>query len=117
MPADPARVKDLFAAALGLPDPAARRAFLDRECGADAGLRRRLDQLLAAHDHPESALDRPLAAATDPDGPRTAPHRPAAPTPGRSSAAGTSCWRRSARAGWARCGWRTSWSRSAAASP
>ncbi len=61
MPADPRRVKELFVAALDL-DPHGRAAFLDRECGDDAELRQRLDALLAAHDHPESALERPLAA-------------------------------------------------------
>ena len=62
MPADPRRVKDLFAAALDRPDPADRAALLDRECAGDPDLRRRLDVLLAAHDQPESALERPLAA-------------------------------------------------------
>jgi tetratricopeptide (TPR) repeat protein/tRNA A-37 threonylcarbamoyl transferase component Bud32 len=61
MVADAARVKELFVAALEFPDPAARAAFLDRECGPDADLRRRLDELLAAHDRPASALERPLA--------------------------------------------------------
>ncbi len=62
MAADPRRVKDLFVAALDLPDPQAQQAFLERECGADAGLRQRLEILLKAHDDPASALDRPLAA-------------------------------------------------------
>lgn len=61
MPADPRRVKELFVAALDLPDDAARRAWLDRECGDDPEFRRRLDALLAAHDEPISALERPLA--------------------------------------------------------
>jgi hypothetical protein len=38
MPADPRRVKDLFVAAVELPDPQARQAFLDRECGDDPDL-------------------------------------------------------------------------------
>jgi tetratricopeptide (TPR) repeat protein len=59
--ADPRRIKDLFAAALDLPDPPARDAFLDRECGPDAALRRRLAALLRAHDRPDPALDRPFA--------------------------------------------------------
>jgi Flp pilus assembly protein TadD len=61
MAADPRRIKDLFVAALEQPDPAARRAFLDRECTDDAELRQRLDVLLQAHDEPASALNRPLA--------------------------------------------------------
>src|SRR5215212_4046715 len=66
MPADPRRVKELFVAALELPDPAARDAFLDRECGPDAELRQRLGALLQAHDRPESALERPLAGPANP---------------------------------------------------
>jgi serine/threonine protein kinase len=60
MSADPRRVKDLFVVALDLPNPRARAAFLDRECAGDPDLRRRVDVLLAAHEHPESALERPL---------------------------------------------------------
>ena len=63
MPADPHRVKDVFAAALDRP-AGDRAAFLDRECAGDPDLRRRLDVLLAAHDDPESALERPLAGPT-----------------------------------------------------
>ena len=63
MPAEPRRVKELFAAALDLPDPQARQALLDRECADDSELRNRLGRLLAAHDQPDSALERPFAAA------------------------------------------------------
>src|SRR5262245_50045136 len=68
MAADPRRVKELFVAALELADAADRQSLLDRECGTDAELRRRLSILLQAHDDPASALERPLAevAATDP---------------------------------------------------
>src|ERR1017187_1129370 len=62
MPLDPRRVKELFNTALDLPEPADRVAFLDRECGGDPELRQRLDALMAAHDQPASALERPLAA-------------------------------------------------------
>src|SRR5262249_11858976 len=65
MPADPRRLKDLFNAALDLTDPAARAAFLDRECAGDPDLRHRVDVLLAAHAAPESALERPLAVLGD----------------------------------------------------
>jgi tetratricopeptide (TPR) repeat protein len=61
MAAAPQRIKDLFVAALEQPDPAARRAFLDRECSVDAELRQRLDILMQAHDEPASVLNRPLA--------------------------------------------------------
>jgi eukaryotic-like serine/threonine-protein kinase len=65
MPADPRRIKDLFTAALDLPDPPARAAFVDRECAGDPDLRRRVDVLLAAHDAPEVALERPLVVTVD----------------------------------------------------
>ncbi len=71
MSADPRRVKDLFAAALDLPDPAERAAFLARECGGDADLRRRLDVLLAAHDRPDAALGQPFPAPSAADGDTT----------------------------------------------
>ena len=45
MPADPRRVKDLFAATLDLPEGPARAAFLDRECGDDGEFRRWLEAL------------------------------------------------------------------------
>jgi eukaryotic-like serine/threonine-protein kinase len=79
MPSDPRRVKELFGAALDLPDAAARRAFLDRECAVDPDLRKRLDVLLAAHDQPESALERPIAVAADPS---TGAFEPRAEAPG-----------------------------------
>jgi eukaryotic-like serine/threonine-protein kinase len=40
----------IFAKALEWTDPAARAAYLDRACGDDAALRRRVEALLAAHD-------------------------------------------------------------------
>ena len=66
MTADPRRVKELFIAALDLPDAPARQAFLERECGDDADLRQRLEALLQAHENPASALERPLAAVEAP---------------------------------------------------
>src|SRR5438067_1816171 len=72
MAVDPRRVKELFVAALDLPAPQARQAFLDQECGADAELRQRLDVLLKAHDEPASALNQPLAAVGPAD---TAAHQ------------------------------------------
>ena len=48
MPADPDRARDLFQTAALLPDPSARRAFLDRESAGDPALRGRVDALLAA---------------------------------------------------------------------
>ena len=40
----------IFAEALERTDPAARAAYLDRSCGDDAALRRRVEALIAAHD-------------------------------------------------------------------
>jgi len=50
MPADPAAVKAAFLEAVELP-LAERAAFLAVRCGADADLLRRVNALLAAHDH------------------------------------------------------------------
>jgi tetratricopeptide (TPR) repeat protein/serine/threonine protein kinase len=73
MAADQRRIKELFVAALELPDSAARRRFLDRQCADDAELQHRVEALLQAHDAPASALDRPLAeiSPAQPDPPST----------------------------------------------
>ena len=130
MALDPRRVKALFHAALDLPDPADRPAFLDRECGDDLELRRRLEELLAAYDQPASALERPLARRPRAGAPsptsRPAVDRPELGRPCRSptasfrprtrpglahrhasSPAGTSCSSRSAKGAWAPSGWPT----------
>jgi serine/threonine protein kinase len=59
MPLDPQRVQAAFLVAIEAPDPAARAAILDRECGGDDELRRRVEALLQAHDGPGSSLDQP----------------------------------------------------------
>ena len=67
MAVDPARAKSLFLNASDLADPAARAAYLDRECGDDAELRNRVEALLRAN---EDSLDRqlgPEAATIDSD--------------------------------------------------
>ncbi len=56
MPLDPQRLKELFLTASEIPSAAERAAFLDRECGADAELRRRLEVLLRAHDDSDGFL-------------------------------------------------------------
>ena len=58
MPADPARVKNLFLAAAELP-PDARPEFLAAACGPDRELREAVDRLVTAHQNPVSLLDRP----------------------------------------------------------
>src|SRR5262249_43065336 len=72
-----------------LADPAERAAYLDRACGTDAGFRRQVEALLAAHfrsgeflDSP--AADRPGAAALGPPQ-ATGPLTPDAGPTGRTS--------------------------------
>src|SRR6516164_10824079 len=52
--------RDLFIAALKIPEPAERSAWLDRECGGDAALRKRIDVLLQAFDKAGSLLENPV---------------------------------------------------------
>ena len=56
MPIDSKRVQAIFPAAV---EQADRAAILDRECGDDPELRRRVDALLKANDEPASYLDQP----------------------------------------------------------
>ncbi len=84
MPLDSRRLKELFNAAVELPEPPDRLAFLERECRGDPELRQRLFELLAAHELPASELERHLAAniegariETEPD-PATAGSEPPA---------------------------------------
>jgi len=50
----------VFLSAVECHEPAARAALLDRECATDAELRRRVEALLTALDHPDSLLDQPI---------------------------------------------------------
>jgi serine/threonine protein kinase len=50
--------RSIFAAALDIDDPAARAAYLDEVCDGDPGLRRHLDELLAAQEDLGSFLAR-----------------------------------------------------------
>lgn len=61
MAVDSKRVKAIFTEAAEIPDRAARRQLLDRECGVDAELRRRIEVLLDAFDAPKPELEQPLA--------------------------------------------------------
>src|SRR5262249_37700596 len=55
--------------ALQISDLAERSAWLDRECGGDAALRRRVEVLLQALDQAGSLLDHPVVArATNAEG-------------------------------------------------
>src|SRR5947209_10721837 len=71
MAVDPARAKALFLAASDLADPAARAAYLDRECGGDAALRARVEALLRADAGAAEPPDKTGAYA--PDGPAAMP--------------------------------------------
>jgi serine/threonine protein kinase len=53
------QANDLFLRAAEIEAPADRRAFLDRECGDDPGLRAQVESLLAASEKVGSFLDRP----------------------------------------------------------
>ena len=106
--------RDILLDALDRPDPADRAAYLDRACGGDAELRRRIEALLDAH---EAATEASGDAADPgaPDSDATSDHGPAGArprrAPGRSpkargrSSARTSSSSRSARAAWARSSW------------
>jgi serine/threonine protein kinase len=66
MAIDSTRVKEIFLEAAELPDEAARAAFLDKACGADAGVRERVEALLRSHDSEGSFLGTPAAVVPDP---------------------------------------------------
>jgi len=53
MSKDPKQVQKVFLAVLESTEIAERDAILDRECGSDVELRRRVNALLKAHDAPE----------------------------------------------------------------
>src|SRR6516164_9141245 len=55
------QVEELFHAALRL-SPDARRAFLEKACGEDSGLRRQVELLLSKDEHAGSLLEKPILA-------------------------------------------------------
>ena len=55
------QAKDLFFKALEISSAEARERYLEEVCSNDHGLRRRVEALLAAHDDPDSYLERPAA--------------------------------------------------------
>jgi eukaryotic-like serine/threonine-protein kinase len=71
MAVDAARAKSLFLNASELADPAARAAYLERECSGDAELRARVDALLAADAGGAPVLDKDLTGAHEPTLPAT----------------------------------------------
>ena len=77
MPLDLARLEAIFSEALGKPTAAERAAFLDRACGGDPDLRRRVERLLASHQAAGSFLGPPAADPGAPTGdPLPFPERP-----------------------------------------
>lgn len=52
------QAKDIFLDALNHDEGASRDQFLDLACGEDSELRRRVERLIAAHELPDSILDR-----------------------------------------------------------
>src|SRR5262245_31730950 len=57
--------EDLFCDALELASPQGRAAYLERACGGDADLRRRVERLLEAHDQADSFLAAGPTVAAD----------------------------------------------------
>ena len=103
----PARpdVKAIFTEALRIPEGAGRAAYLDRACGGDAGLRLRVEALLAAHARADDVLgpagetsvgdlattghDPGAAEAIGPTNPGPTMGRPKADAPGPTTAPGS----------------------------
>lgn len=83
---DPARVQSVFLMVLDHPSPGDRAAVLDRECGADVELRRRVEALLLAHDQPGGLLDRPFLISDDRGRPAPDRLRPRLPGAGNVEA-------------------------------
>ena len=51
--------RELFLAAIELPDPRERAVYLDKACTGDAALRAKVEALLKLHDEPDSFLQEP----------------------------------------------------------
>src|SRR5262245_29363362 len=64
-PAQPSREEAFFEAARGLP-PEQRPQYLERVCGEDSALRKRLETLLQANSEAGEFLEPPPAANTNP---------------------------------------------------
>src|SRR5689334_5915590 len=61
MPPQPSPLETIFNDAMQIATPAERAAFLDRACGDDAGLRKRVEGLLAAHEQTADVLKLPYS--------------------------------------------------------
>jgi serine/threonine protein kinase/tetratricopeptide (TPR) repeat protein len=53
--------RSIFLSALEVHDPVERAAYLERACAGDLALRRQVEQLLNAHEHPGPFMDHPAA--------------------------------------------------------
>jgi serine/threonine-protein kinase len=69
MPLDPNAVKAVFIAALDKADPAERAAYVAEACAGDESLRRRVEELLGAHEAPGRFLGPPVEPPGDETGP------------------------------------------------
>lgn len=67
--------REIFIAALHQPGHAERQAFLDGACGGDAGLRLRVEELLAEQERLGSFLEQPIATSLNSDELESAPER------------------------------------------
>jgi tetratricopeptide (TPR) repeat protein/tRNA A-37 threonylcarbamoyl transferase component Bud32 len=67
MSIEPESIKELFLAALAVP-AAARAAWVRKTCAQNAELRERLEQMLVAHEKPQSLLDELAPATGAPEG-------------------------------------------------
>ncbi len=83
MNAEKPSVKAIFAEAVEIEDPGARRSYLDRACTSDVELRRKLDALLQAYADAGSFLQKPAIDAdlTDPFTPSARSPAPQEPRP------------------------------------
>ena len=97
-----ATVETLLSAAVDLPDPAARAAFLDRACGGDPALRAEVDRLVGLHFRAGRFLEPP---SVSPD--ETAAFPPAGPAVAVGTAVGPYTLRELLGGGWGRCTWPT----------
>jgi serine/threonine protein kinase/WD40 repeat protein len=85
MSVDANRVQTVFLAAVDA-DPAEQAGVLDRECGSDPELRRRVEALLRAHRDPASILERPAVTPPPAEPGPPAAAGPLSPPPGWAGA-------------------------------
>src|SRR4051794_6949504 len=72
--------RDIFLDALDRTDPADRAGYLDRACGGEMGLRRRIEGLLAAHEAAGGFLKTPVPASDVAEAATVAPTDVRSPT-------------------------------------